>query len=225
MCPLYVGLVKCTRPHYKYMMTSSQLGYNGFYCGTNSLYTVLHGMVLTYVSLNTHTVLRRQSDAVTKLNYTAHKLVSHTLALHTSEQCSHTYTHPLAPLCCMSIHCIHHRTLVIQARKPLHCGKGKLTLFSLVSGFNHFGRKWAASINRNSPSLSSILMRSKGSQFTDTSSTAEYSMGLIFCWLNFHVHPIKTISNTNPWKLWVKCYITVLNNDGGIHSQCPFVLL
>ena len=32
-----------------------------------------------------------------------------------------------------------------------------LTLFSEVSGFNHFGRWLAASINRNSPSVSYTL--------------------------------------------------------------------
>lgn len=34
-----------------------------------------------------------------------------------------------------------------------------LTLLALLSGSNHLGRKSAASINKNSPSLSSILMQ------------------------------------------------------------------
>lgn len=45
---------------------------------------------------------------------------------------------------------------------PLHSlSPGGLTLLALLSGSNHLGRKSAASINRNSPSLSSILMEEK----------------------------------------------------------------
>lgn len=38
---------------------------------------------------------------------------------------------------------------------------GILTLLALFSGSNHLGRKSAASINKNSPSLSSILIQKK----------------------------------------------------------------
>lgn len=38
---------------------------------------------------------------------------------------------------------------------------GVLTLLALLSGSNHLGRKSAASINRNSPSLSSTLVKQK----------------------------------------------------------------
>ena len=88
----------------------------------------------------------------------------------------------------MQLHCI---SVYHMHKKLTYCSK--LTLFSLVSGFNHFGRKCAASISRNCPSLSSNLMISKSNHLTCADDPSIVHLmrcqklyGLILFRLNIH---------------------------------------